>query len=168
MGTTMPSWQTSDDGYDARHYYTQSSDSKGHHAKIQVKLPTNIAGEIARLVQSGVIPEYDTAQALVRDAVIHRLHEVNAWIKDEDLSRTITMWTIHNDAIHKASQREQFKEMMNGVDEHCQFLMNRGRNDGVREYVSDLLEKNMAVPIELRTEYIANLEAKLKILGGYI
>ena len=163
----MPSWQTSDDGYDAKHYYTQSSDSKGHHAKVQVKVPTNIAGEIARLVQSGIIPEYDTAQALIRDAVIHRLHMVNEWVKDEGLTRTITMWTIHEDAIHKASQREQFKEMMVGVDEHCQFLLNRGRNADVRDYVSDLLEKNEAVPPELRSEYIANLEAKLKVVGGW-
>jgi hypothetical protein len=163
----MPSWQTSDDGYDAKHYYTQSSDAKGHHAKMQIKVPTNIAGEIARLVQSGIIPEYDTAQAMVRDAIIHRLHMVNEWIKDEDLTRTITMWTIHEHAIAKASQREQFKEMMAGVDEHCQFLMNRGLNNDVREYVNDLLEKNTAVPDELRAEYIANLEAKLKVVGGW-
>jgi len=164
----MPSnWTTSDDGYDARNFYTQSSDSKGHHAKIQVKVPTNIAGEIARLVQSGVIPEYDTAQALIRDAIIHRLHDVNQWVKDEGLQRTITMWTIHEDAIHKANQRDQFKEMMHAIDEHAQFLINRGNQDAAREYVTDLLDKTDAVPTEFRSEYIGNLEGKMKIFGGF-
>ena len=164
MGTN---WTTSSDGYDARSFYTQSSDSKGHHAKIQVKVPTNIAGEISRLVQSGVIPEYDTAQALIRDAIIHRLHHVNEWIKDEGLQRTITMWTIHEDAIHKANQREQFKEMMHSIDEHAQFLINRGNQDAAREYINDLLGKMDAVPPEFRSEYIGNLEGKMKILGGF-
>lgn len=163
----MTAWTTSNDGYDARSFYTQSSDSKGHHAKIQVKIPTNIAGEISRLVQSGVIPEYDTAQALIRDAIVHRLHAVNEWIKDEGLRRTITMWTIHEDAIHKANQREQFKEMMHSIDEHSQFLINRGNQDAAREYVNDLLSKTDAVPQEFRSEYIGNLEGKMKILGGF-
>lgn len=163
----MPTWDTQEtDGYDSHKFYTQASDRKGHAAKIQVKLPTNIAGEIARLVQSGVITEYSTSQAFIRDAVIHRLETVNQWIHDGRLEKTISMWTIHNDALRKTQERETFQSMMREIGDHCQHLLNTGRQDDLRDYVENLLGQAITIPVEFRTEFIGDLEGRLKLIGG--
>jgi len=153
-------------GYNPNGYYTQASDKKGHSAKITVKVPVNIAGEISTIVQSGKISELRTTQDFVRSAVVHYLHQLQAIIDDPDLERKITMWTIHDDAMKKRQAREQYTEMMVAVEEHIAHLSSTGQTAKLREYLSDLLDKSeLAIPEEFRPEYEQNLEIRLRTIG---
>jgi len=163
----MGSWETQSSGYDQRKFYTQASDKKGHWHQLNIKLPTTVAGEIAKLVQSGAIDEYTSTQAFVRDAIIHRLEYISRYIESEDLRREISLHTIHAEAILKKDKRERFRRMMLDIQENCQYYSNHGKLEELRGYVSGLLDQAVYVPEEHRPEYIGELEQQLKIAQRY-
>lgn len=160
-------WETTaPTGYSKSMFYTQASDKKGHSAKITVKFPVNVAGELASAVQSGKIPDYKTAQDFVRDAVIHRLHDIQGLIDDPDLERKITMWTIHNEALRARQQREEYIDMMAAIEEHIAHLVGTRQDKKLRAYIHDLLDKSdTAIPEEFRAGYVSDLNLRLKTIG---
>ncbi len=160
-------WETTTPvGYNPDMFYTQASDKKGHTAKITVQFPVNVAGEIASVTQSGKIPDYKTAQDFVRDAVIHRLHDIQGIIDDPDLERKIGMWTIHNEALKARQQREEYVNMMLAIEEHISHLTATRQDKRLREFLNDLLEKaEIAIPDEFRAGYVSDLTLRLKVIG---
>lgn len=63
-----------DDGYDPSQRFTRSTDSRGQSGFInKTRVPQEMTGQIAAIVQSGNYPEYRTAGDVVRDALHHRL-----------------------------------------------------------------------------------------------
>lgn len=72
----MTTWDTapaSSDPYNPNDFYTSGVDHRGHSSTQRVSLPPDLAGQLAALVASRKFPHYDTVQALIRDAVVHRL-----------------------------------------------------------------------------------------------
>ncbi len=157
-------WQTSQpQGYNPNAYYTKASDTKGHSAKITVKVPVNVAGEISAAVQSGKIDGYKTVQDFVRDAVIHRLHFIEPILEDPDLKRKITMWTIHQDALRSKQQREEYADMMVAIVEHVSHLLSTRQDKKLRIYLVDLLDKaELAIPSQFLKEFQDDIRARLK------
>ena len=160
-------WETTTPvGYNPNGFYTQASDKKGHSAKITVKVPVNVAGEIASAVASGRIGEYKTAQDFLRDAVIHRLHSIQPLLDDPDLERKITMWTINNEALRARQQREEYAEMWQAIQEHVTHLTNTRQDKKLRTYLNDLLDKtDIAIPEEFRADYLSELNTRLRTIG---
>lgn len=66
-------WSTQRGEYSPANFYVAASDSKGHDQFVRMRVPPNIAGEVASLVASRKLPVYKTASDFYRDAVIHRL-----------------------------------------------------------------------------------------------
>lgn len=160
-------WETTaPTGYGKNMFYTRASDKKGHTAKLTCKFPVNVAGEIASAVQSGKIPDYKTSQDFIRDAVIHRLHDIQGLIDDPDLERKITMWTIHNEALRARQQREEYVDMMSAIEEHIAHLTGTRQDKKLRLYLNDLLDKaETAIPEEFRAGYVSDLNLRLKTVG---
>lgn len=158
----VTSWATSTSGYDPRKFYVAASDKKGHSAKYQVPVPTTVAGEISKLVQSGFVEEYGSAQDFIRDAIIHRLQFISELVADGELQRRITLSMLHANALLVKQQREQFKDLMRQVGENCNYYLTAGRVEELREYVSELLDQAEVVPEAHRSEYIGELEGFLK------
>jgi len=73
-------WQLEEfESYSRTRFYTKASDNKGHREEIRVKVPPHIYDAIGRIVRSdgkGPIPEYRTMSDFVRDAIVHRLHDL--------------------------------------------------------------------------------------------
>lgn len=153
-------------GYNPNAYYTQASDKKGHCAKFQVRVPVNVAGEIATVYQSGKIPEIRNAQDFIRDAIIHRLHQLQPILDDPDLERQIGMWTIANTALRARQAREEYAEMMTAIGEQVQHLQVTNQTDKLRSYLTELVDKTeIAIPPEFRQEYREEMNLRLKTIG---
>jgi hypothetical protein len=72
--------------YALTEFYCRSTDGRGHGGgKVQVQFPPLVLGELNALVASGMIPEYRTAQDVVRDAVYHRLRYLADAIGNNEL-----------------------------------------------------------------------------------
>lgn len=151
--------------YDPNKRYTQSSDSKGHQAQIKVGIPVNIAGAVARLVQSGYIPHYGTAQDVMRDALIHHLNRIHGEIREGWLRKELTMHAIHHDALERAARRQQYQDMRASVEAEIQSMLNLGRTDDLRDYLDDLMSHRDSIDREYREDYIAFIEQKAKTLN---
>jgi superfamily I DNA and RNA helicase len=161
-------WGTeSTKGYRRDAFYTQASDRQGHSAKYQVKVPTNIAGELAAIIQSGKIPEYRTPQDIFRDALIHQLHYLERIVDDPEFSRRISMAIIHQDLMTKQSEREEFYVLMEAIKEEIAHLQTTGQGDKLRRYLVDLLDKaEEAIPQEFLADFNDEIRQRLRIAGG--
>ena len=154
-------------GYRRDAYYTQASDKQGHSAKTTVKMPTNVAGEIHSLVASGKIPEYRTSVDFIRDAVIHRLHDLEGLVDDPSYSRRISMYVLHQDVMIKRQHREEYAEMMTAIEEEIQYLQNTRQGDKLRRYLVELLDNaEEAIPPEFLTDFTTRIRQALTIAGG--
>jgi len=100
-------WGTDDGRYAIDKFYTASTDGKRDHATVQVAIPASLMAEIDKLVQSARIPEYDTRQAFIRDAIVHRLKFADEHLKVIDATgrRRINQWI--NLATVKALRQEK-------------------------------------------------------------
>lgn len=65
--------------YDIAKFYTRATNDHDHSMTMRVPMPREIMGEISRWVQMGLVPAYTSPQALVRDAVHHRLQ----WLAEQ-------------------------------------------------------------------------------------
>ena len=164
----MTSWNTqpSAGSYDPKRRYTQASDRKGHYTRIRVKFPTEIGGQLARVVASKAFEEYETPQAIIRDAVVHHLHKLNQTLESEEIERAITLTVLHDEILARKQRRDIFGEMMESIDTECADMQMQGKFYELREYVEELMMRSQAVPKELREEFVSRLERKLKTIGG--
>ena len=63
-------------GYSRSKYYMKATDGHGHSDHVQIKVTAQINGMMGALVASGTT-QYRTVQDLVRDAIVHRLHDMH-------------------------------------------------------------------------------------------
>lgn len=101
--------------YDEHEFYTRTTDGHGHSENHQVRLPPDVSSEVAGLVQSKRVPKYGTAQAFIRDAVIHRLYYIAYRLDDRDLKRAVA---IQINLARVENKREEIKSMARTVDEY--------------------------------------------------
>lgn len=72
----LSGWGTENPEYDEREFYVGSTDGKGHNTNVQVPIPPNIMGALSSMVATREIPAYRSVQDFVRDAIVHRLHQL--------------------------------------------------------------------------------------------
>jgi hypothetical protein len=103
-----------EDGYNVGQFYTDSSDHRGHNVSTKVTLPPEVSGQISEVVQSGQVPQYRTANDLIRDAIVHRLHWLNENVFDDDHLRSVLtfemMTTVQENYVQEIGRRNDFIE----------------------------------------------------------
>lgn len=157
---TRSSWDTDDvdSWYDEKKFYVSSQDKNGHSAYLRVWVPKNMAGQIGRVVNSGEIPEYRSAQDFYRDALLHRAHKVAQWIDNEELKA--------ESGLHMMlSEEEKIRQMKQDVDvlieqtkENFQTAWDRGDYDWLEQRIGERMEKVSSLPENLREDYVNLLE----------
>lgn len=70
-------WVTHHSGYDKTRIYTRATDGHGHGEVLYCKLTPALMAVVREAC--GKIPAYRTPADVVRDALIHRMHEINTW-----------------------------------------------------------------------------------------
>lgn len=136
-------WGVTDD-YEVASFYVDATDGRGHSDNLRVRLKPQIAGEIGALVASGAIPEYSTPQALIRDAIVHRLHWLSANTDDPVLAAKLQE-TIRRVVVEETTQRyirlvDSFEEFVGRTREVCERALRFGDHHGVAEFLGDVIE----------------------------
>lgn len=156
----MPSWKPADN-YDPEAFYTEASDKKGRGEPIQARIPPQVSGAIAALVQSGKIPQYQTQSDFVRNALVHQLHKDSERTKDEALRKIVTMVTLLNNAIRAARERDDYKTLMDLIQERYTELASSGKVEEASMYIKARLAEIDALPDRFQEDYEKRLSQRL-------
>ncbi len=82
MTNSQDAFALSSNGYSTEKFYTAATDGGGGSSLLHLKIPPSIAGEMGSLVAMRVLPDYRTSHDIVRDSLVHRLHQLTAIVKD--------------------------------------------------------------------------------------
>lgn len=156
----MTSWNAQD-SYDPDAFYTEASDKKGRGEPIQARVPPQIAGGIAALVQSGKIPQYQTMSDFVRNAVVHQLHKDAERAKDEALRRQVTMVTLLNREITLQREDDAYRDLMSAIDRRHTDILSQGKTEDAKIYLKNRLSEIDALPERFQDDYDKRLSSKL-------
>lgn len=156
----MTTWNPAG-AYDPNKYYTEASDKNGRGDPVNTRIPPQIAGSIAALVQSGRIPEYRTQSDFVRDAVVHRLHTIGERIASGEIMRRVNMVAMLNEEIQLEKEKEAYDSLMALIDSRYTKYMSQGQHSKANIYIKGRLAEIDAIPDDLQTDYENRLAAKL-------
>lgn len=76
-------------GYNREAFYTAARDGAGNSETKYLKISGSVLGQVGALVSGRLIPAYKTEADFIRDAIIHRLHDVGEMIEDGRILATI-------------------------------------------------------------------------------
>jgi hypothetical protein len=76
-------------GYHRENFYTGARDGAGNSETKYLKISGSILGQIGALVSGRKVPAYKTEADFIRDAIVHRLHDVGVMIEDGTILSTV-------------------------------------------------------------------------------
>lgn len=127
-------WALSQQGYQREKLYTRSTDGQGHSATLYSKVSPALMHEIQALIQSRAIPELRTIADVVRDALIHRLHDYRDMLPPGALNLghaiAIEMRQAELDKIK--ADREAWERLIEDVDARLHDLIKTGEYEEAR------------------------------------
>lgn len=157
-----------DNGYKRTNFYTRATDGKGNSDTKYVKMSPTILGAIGELIATRQIPGYKTEADLIRDAVVHRLHDLNEMIESKALegvlNRVVMLARVqarqtemaelqllidqHRDAMETAYQQkdtELLGELLDDAEHDMEQLRSAYQNK-LRPVISEYREKIKHLP----------------------
>lgn len=135
------SFDVEDGGYARTHFYTAGTDKRGHSERLVARVPPTVMGEVAHLVQSGLIPEYRTAADFVRDAIHHRLHDIETMITAEGWKPRASIERVLAQLRYREWKREAGVETAERVSAELNRLYAASDIMGVEVLVEDLMDQ---------------------------
>jgi Arc/MetJ-type ribon-helix-helix transcriptional regulator len=156
----MPSWKPADN-YSPDAFYTEASDKKGRGTPVNARIPPQVSHNIAALVQSGKIPQYETMSDFIRNALVHQLHRDLERVNDQLALRRLNMVILLNEEIRAQREHDDYQQLMNLIEtRHLDFL-NRGKAEESRLYLKGRLSEIDAIPERFQEDYEKRLSQKL-------
>lgn len=139
-------WTTvSPGGYARNRYYMKATDGHGHSDNMQVKVTQQIGGMVGALVASGTTA-YRTPQDFIRDAIVHRLHDIHEMGKAGaiagQLPEVIALAAMEQAKVERDSRDDMCKRT--GVE--IELLIQRGQADEVVHALDGLEALSAAWP----------------------
>lgn len=156
----MTSWKTADN-YDPEAFYTEARDKNGGGEIVNARIPPQIHGSLAALVQSGKIPQYRTQSDFIRNAMVHQLHRDLERIQDQDQMRKLNMIILLNQEISAQREQDDYNSLMQMVEaRHLEYVLS-GKTEDARLYIKTRLTEIDAIPDRYQDDYEKRLGAKL-------
>ena len=156
-------------GYDPDEIMTTSQDHHGHSTNQRVHIPVTWRAMMEQLIQSEQWPEYHSIQAIVRDALYHRLR----WTGTQknrpqfpDIKRAMIRERyrkrLESDMQHEAEMRE-FRQTL---DRSLSEMIQREEYDAVQSYCEDILSDMDNFKGEEQTKLINQVHTYLERAKG--
>lgn len=149
------SWSTDDGSYSPDRFYCRSVDKQGHGSEVRAQIPPEMAAVMERIVQQQKIPNYQTKQDIVRDALAHRLHYITtSLIDDPRLRAEVDRYRRMADLLDRVAERER---LSNYVEQYDHALAKAVRD---RDWLSlvELLNEAYETVDEIRDPYREQLK----------
>lgn len=90
-------------GYNAASFYTSSQNADGHSSQLSARCPPELLRAVDVMVSSGYFPPLKTTSDLVRDAIHHRLQQLNTMLGDGEVDEVLRSQRI----LHERIEREE-------------------------------------------------------------
>lgn len=156
----MTSWKPSDN-YDPDAFYIEARDKNGGGEIINARIPPQIHGSIAALVQSGKIPQYRTQSDFIRNAIVHQLHKDLERTEDAEQMRKLSMILLMNQEISASREAEDYRSLMSMIESrHTEYIMAQ-KTEEARLYIKTRISEIDAIPDRYQDDYEKRLSAKL-------
>lgn len=148
-------WGTTDgqEWYDPRKFFTATEDRNGHSAQIRTWVPKNLAGQVARIVNSGMIPELRSSADFFRDAIFHRSKQVARWLDDGELLNEVDLHMMLADELAIVQKQRDVDALVLAMKTNLSQAMSRGDWEWLEGYVDDREVKGAGIPHQLRGPY---------------
>lgn len=114
-----------EDNYDPSHFYIKSTDGRGHGEKMSLTVPPEILGRIQAMIETRKFP-YRTTHDFIRDAVLHRLHQLNDVTLDPVLGEFLNQQRLAHVLEQQQLMVQQAKAIVEQSREHFQQCWNAG------------------------------------------
>lgn len=154
------SWSTTDDEfYDPSRFYTHSEDRKGHSFHVRANIPKPLAGELASLVQSGVVPAYRSIGDITRDAIYHRVKQVATMIENDELNQAVDMAMLLSEELQIIDEGQHAEQLIDAVRTNAQGMFAKDKNTTrLKRYLAQKRSVADSVPEPHRDDYVAAIE----------
>lgn len=156
----MPTW-TPADAYDPDAFYTEGRDKQGGGENIQARIPPQVHGSIAALIQSGKIPQYRTMSDFVRNAVVHQLHKDLERTDSPDQLRKLQLVLLTNQEISAQRETEDYHNLMSMIESRYLEYVGLGMQERASAYIKERLADIDAIPDRHQDDFERRLSGKL-------
>lgn len=140
-------------GYQRDNFYTAARDGAGNSETKYLKISGAILGQIGSLVSGRQIPAYKTEADFIRDAIVHRLHDVGEAIDDGRILATVNR-TVKLDRIQQ--RQVELQEFAAIIEQHEE-TMAQCVQSGDAMLLSDLIADAESDYEDLRPNYQVRL-----------
>ena len=160
----MPSW-TPADVYDPDAFYTEGRDKQGGGENVQARVPPQIHGSIAALIQSGKIPQYRTMSDFVRNALVHQLHKDLERMDTPDQLRMLQLVIVMNNEIAAERETETYNDLVAMIERRHMEYIALGKQEQATAYIKRRLADIDAIPDRHQEDFERRLSSKLYPVG---
>lgn len=143
-------------------FYTYSKNDHDHSSNVQVTMRPQLNNLLGRIVQMGLIPEYTSKQAIIRDAIHHRLAEIAENYADFEMSDMLAVERMDTQAQMRREHRRTVKQVLVNAQADLDELVQDGdwddlalELDKLEMHAGDLPEKPQQKFVAMIDEYRA-------------
>lgn len=156
----MTSWNPAD-SYNPDAFYTEATDKKGQGERISIRIPPRVVRGIAKIIQSGKIPPYETLSDFVRNAIVHQLHKDSERMNDGELKRLVNMVALLNEEITLAREEDDYHQIVAYIEGHYSGYLSQGKIGLAQQYIKERLSRVDDIPERFQDDYEKRLGSKL-------
>jgi hypothetical protein len=148
-----------DPGYSPEKFYVKATDSKGHSANLRVHVPPIFAERVSALIASRTFPEYRTLADFVRDAMYHRLYQLEHRLYQFGVPDGLAMLAIKEEALRLDHLLDEAQATVATVSKAVQRMVRLGQEQTARAIVQSAVESLPDHPA-VRAAYWAGLKSE--------
>lgn len=124
-------------GYSRDNFYVGAVDGSGGSETKYLKMAGSVLGQIGELVSSKLVPAYRTEADFIRDAVIHRLHDVNEMVSDSRIESVVNRMVMLDRIRARQVELAEFNSIVTNHEEAMQACVANEDTELLGDLISD-------------------------------